>query len=358
MPPVGRLTLSWIGKDQALLGTPEGAYEWVERDDPRITEVRLLRQTEGVGDLGKVPEADNLLIVGDSYTTLRALAHIPEYASEYKGKVRQVYIDPPFNTGQAFAQYDDALEHSVWLTMMRDRLRAIHELMSPDGTVWVHLDSTEVHRCRCLMDDEFGAANYLGTVVWQRTTAKNLARRTMGTMHEEILVYGASEAAELYPLYRSLDPVYEASRFSQSDERGAYDTGDLTAGSHRPHLDSGQPWRGFDPGTRRRCWAVPSNLLQEVGYTEHQISQLTMREKLDALDEAGYIHWPTKKDGFPRYKKYLHRAKGIAVGDLWTDINVINSQATERTGFSTQKPEALVQRVFEMGSRPGDIVLE
>ena len=208
------------------------------------------------------------------------------------------------------------------------------------------------------MDDEFGPDNYLATVVWQRTTAKSLARRTMGTMHEQILVYGASEVAELNPLFRPLDSDYQASRFSQSDSRGAYDTGDLTAGSHRPHLDSGQPWRGFDPGTRRRCWAVPSNMLSEIGLQPDEISKLTMREKLDALDEVGYIHWPDKLDGFPRYKKYLHRTKGRSVGDLWTDINVINSQAMERTGFSTQKPEALIQRILGMGSLPGDIILD
>jgi adenine-specific DNA-methyltransferase len=358
MPPVSRLTLSWIGKDKALLGTPGGGYEWVERDDPRVMEVRLLHEARAVGSLGMVAAADNLLINGDSHDALRALAYTPEYAAEYRGKVRQVYIDPPFNTGQAFADYDDALEHSVWLTMMRDRLKAIHELLAPNGTVWVHLDSTEVHRCRCLMDDEFGQDNYLGTVVWQRTTAKSLARRTMGTMHEQILVYGASEAAELYPLFRPLDEDYQASRFSNSDSRGQYDTGDLTAGSHRPHLDSGQPWRGFDPGTRRRCWAVPTNILLELGLTGAEINGLTMREKLDALDEAGFIHWPSKADGFPRYKKYLHRIKGRAIGDLWTDVNVINSQAGERTGFSTQKPEALLKRVFEMGSSPGDIVLD
>ena len=79
--------------------------------------------------------------------------------------------------------------------MMRDRLRVLHDLLAPTGTIWVHLDSTEVHRCRCLMDDEFGPDNYLATVVWQRTSAKSLARRTLGAMHEQILVYGASESA-------------------------------------------------------------------------------------------------------------------------------------------------------------------
>jgi adenine-specific DNA-methyltransferase len=358
MPSAGRLTLSWVRKDQALLPTPDGGYEWVERDDPRVTEVRLLRDLGSFGEVAQPSSAENLLITGDSYNALRALANIPEYAKEYRGKVALVYIDPPFNTGQVFPTYDDALEHSVWLSLMRDRLKALHDLLMPTGTIWVHLDSTEVHRCRLLMDDEFGPNNYLATVIWQRTTAKSLARRTMGTMHEQILVYGASEAAELKRLLLPLDTIYQASRFSRTDDRGAYDTGDLTAGSYRPHLDSGQPWKGFNPSDKRRCWAVPSNILKEIGLDTTEINRLTMREKLDVLDEAGYIAWPDKLDGFPRYKKYLYRAKGRAVGDLWTDINVINSQAAERTGFQTQKPEALVQRIIDMGSCPGDIVVD
>lgn len=358
MPSTGRLTLSWVRKDQALLPTAGGGYDWVERDDPRVTEVRLLREVDSVGEVEDSPPKDNLLITGDSYAALHALANIPEYVKEYRGKVALVYIDPPFNTGQAFATYDDTLEHSVWLTMMRDRLKVLHALLAPTGTIWVHLDSTEVHRCRLLMDDEFGPGNYLATVIWQRTTAKSLARRTMGTMHEQILVYGASEAAELNRLLLPLDADYQASRFSRTDERGSYDTGDLTAGSYRPHLDSGQPWRGFNPSDKRRCWAVPSKILKEIGLDATEISRLTMREKLDVLDAEGYISWPDKLDGFPRYKKYLHRAKGRAVGDLWTDINVINSQAAERTGFPTQKPEALVQRILNMGSDAGDIVLD
>lgn len=358
MPSGGRLTLSWVGKDQALLPTPGGGYEWVERDDPRVTEVRLLRDVGSVGEAGQSPPEDNLLITGDSSDALRALANIPEYAREYRGRVALVYIDPPFNTGQAFATYDDALEHSVWLTMMRDRLKALHELLLPTGTIWVHLDSTEVHRCRLLMDDEFGPNNYLATVVWQRTSTKSLARRTMTTMHEQILVYGASEDAVLRPLFLPLGEAYQERRFSRTDARGAYDAENLTAGYYRPHLDSGKPWRGFDPSAKRRCWAVPSNILTEIGLDVAEINQLTMREKLDVLDEAGYIAWPDKLDGFPRYKKYLYRAKGRAVGDLWTDINVINSQAAERTKFPTQKPEALVQRILDMGSKPGEIVLD
>jgi adenine-specific DNA-methyltransferase len=232
MVPGDRLTLSWIGKDQALIRTSRGGYEWVSRDDPRVTEVRLLHDVAVVGETVQNCVADNLLILGDSYDALRALSRIPEYAVQYRGRVRQVYIDPPFNTGQAFTTFDDALEHSVWLTMMRDRLRVLHDLLAPTGTIWVHLDSTEAHRCRCLMDDEFGPGNYLATVIWQRTTAKSLARRTLGTMHEQILVYGASDAATLNPQFRPLDNVYQTRRFSRADARGPYDTGDLTVSIH------------------------------------------------------------------------------------------------------------------------------
>ena len=358
MVPGNRLVLSWVGKEEALIRTPRGGYEWVSRDDPRVAEVRLLREVGTIGDAWPGRVSDNLLVLGDSYDALRALSRIPEYAAWYRGKVKQVYIDPPFNTGQAFEAYDDALQHSVWLTMMRDRLRVLHELMAPDGTIWVHLDSAEVHRCRCLMDDEFGPGNYLATVVWQRTTAKSLASRNLGTMHEQILVYGASGEARLNPQFLPLDKSFQDRDFARKDERGFYALRDLTAGDYRPHLDSGREWMGVNPSDRRRCWAVPASLLEEIGFAPDAVSVMTAQQKLGALDAAGYISWPGKPGGMPRYKKYLSSVKGRAVSDLWTDIGVINARALEGTGFRTQKPEALLRRVLDLGSQPGDVVLD
>jgi adenine-specific DNA-methyltransferase len=355
----GRLELTWTNKDKTLLAHEDQSYEWVDPADYRVSEVRLLHDVTTVGDTA--PESrrakDNLLIRGDALHALNAVTSIPEFSREYVGKVKLVYIDPPFNTGQTFEHYDDALEHSVWLTMMRDRLVQIRDLLAPGGTVWLHLDNFEVHRARCVLDEVFGPANFLASVIWQRTSAKSLARRTMGTMHETILVYGASEQAELKTLYLSMEDSYIKKRFTNTDERGPYDTGDLTATSHRPHLDSGKPWRGFNPSDLRRCWAPPRGPLEQAGLPDEQLGDMTIREKLDALDSAGYIHWPDG-GGFPRFKKYLHNAKGRAIGDVWTDVNVINSQAAERTGFSTQKPEALLQRIIEMATDPGDVVLD
>jgi len=355
-----RLELVWPNKDRFLLAPRDDAGKpvWVERDHAAAHEVRLADFTGASGEVDDTnPYRDNLLFTGDSLDVLRILAESPEFRREYRGRVKCVYIDPPFNTGQTFEHYDDWMEHSTWLSFMRDRLLLIKDLLRQDGTLWLHLDSFEVHRMRCLLDEIFGSTSHLGTVVWQRTSAKSLARKTMGAMHEQILVYGASDDASLNPLFLPLDPGYVARRYTNVDARGRYDTGDLTATSYRPHLDSGQPWRGHDPSARRRCWAVPTSPLLEAGLTPAEIAGLTMREKLDALDAHGYIHWP-ENGGFPRFKKYAHKAKGRAVGDLWTDITVINSQAEERSGFSTQKPEALLKRVLEMATVPGDIVLD
>lgn len=114
MTPAGRLTLSWVGKDRALLGTADGGYEWVERDDPRVTEVRLLHQLDVVGEVKPDSRApsDNLLIVGDSYDALRSLSRAPEYAAEYRGKVKLVYIDP-------------SVQHRSSVRTLRRRARAL-----------------------------------------------------------------------------------------------------------------------------------------------------------------------------------------------------------------------------------------
>ena len=144
MNPEGRLELTWTNKHLRLLAHDDGSYEWVEPSDYRVAEVRLLHEVAAVGAVGARRAADSLLIRGDALNALTSLARLPEFAQEYLGKVKLVYIDPPFNTQQSFLQYDDALEHSVWLTMIRDRLLQIRDLLAPDGSVWLHLDDSEV----------------------------------------------------------------------------------------------------------------------------------------------------------------------------------------------------------------------
>ncbi|MBM4407940.1 MAG: hypothetical protein FJ038_04915 [Chloroflexi bacterium] len=137
----GRLELTWTNKSRRLLAQEDGTYEWVDPADYRVAEVRLLDDVATFGEVGSHRAADNLLIRGDALNALRSLARLPEFAAQYLGKVKLAYLDPPFNTRQSFLQYDDNLEHSVWLTMMRDRRWACSRKAGTSGT------STSSHRC-------------------------------------------------------------------------------------------------------------------------------------------------------------------------------------------------------------------
>src|SRR5690606_5023396 len=118
-----------------------------------------------------------------------------ELAAKYLGKVKLVYIDPLFNTGQAFDHYEDNIEHSIWLTLLRDRIRQIKPLLSRDGSIWVHLDDTEVHRCRSVLDEELGASSFITQVIWQKRTSRE-NRAAFSESHDTLLVYASMPKAE------------------------------------------------------------------------------------------------------------------------------------------------------------------
>ena len=190
-----RLELVWPNKDKFLLSPRDenGKPTWVNRDHPAASEVRISDLDGSVGDVDDTnPYADNLLFTGDSLDVLRILTEVPEYRQQYRGKVKLIYIDPPFNTGQTFEHYDDWMEHSTWLSFMRDRLLMMKELLSKDGSIWVHLDDAEVHRMRCLMDEVFGADNFMATVVWQKADSTRNDAKGLSSDHDTIVVFAKS----------------------------------------------------------------------------------------------------------------------------------------------------------------------
>ena len=189
-----RLELTWYNKDMALIPTETGkyGYRWVEPSDPRYCETHTLVFDEYVeghqtpkeesceysptADLR--PQTDNLLVHGESGDVLETLTRVPELADKYVGNIKLIYIDPPFNTAQTFASYEDNLEHSIWLTMMRDRLFHLKRLLSDDGSIWVHLDTAENHRMRLLLDEVFGSENFVAEIVWGKAdTSRNDAKQ-------------------------------------------------------------------------------------------------------------------------------------------------------------------------------------
>ena len=168
MPNKQKLELTWIGKgNQPKL-------------EPRI----LIEDPEkSYGD----KSSENMLIHGDNLLALKALEQ------DYAGKIKCVCIDPPYNTGSAFEHYDDGLEHSLWLNLMRDRMKTILQLLSNDGSIWVSLDDNECHYFKVIMDEIFGRKNFVTTVIWQKIyTVKNSARH-FSDMHDYILVYAKNK---------------------------------------------------------------------------------------------------------------------------------------------------------------------
>lgn len=341
-----------MGKDQALIGTPDGGYEWVGRDDPRVTEVRLLQEADAIGEVsdGAKAAADNLLIVGDSYDALHSLSRIPAYASEYRGRVKLVYIDPPFNTGQAFEHYDDALEHSVWLTMMRDRLLLIRDLLAPDGSLWVHLDDAEMAYCRVLLDEIFGRDNFVACVIWQKIHARNNSAQHFSTVHDYLLVFAKDRS--LLTLGRVPRTQLSDSDFwnPDNDPRGQWRRSDLTA-SHTysegkyevvgPHGDVFKP-------RENRWWSLS-------------------RGNFEALRADDRLWWGKTGRTFPFRKRFEAELGGLIPNTFWThdevgDNRQAKAESTRLFGrnsiFATPKPERLLRRVIEVGSSPGNIVLD
>ncbi|MDN5893933.1 MAG: site-specific DNA-methyltransferase [Nocardioides sp.] len=354
----GRLELTWTNKDRALLSTGHGKYDYAFADphDPRVLEVRLLHEVDRIeapisadrpNDLPQ-PPFDNLLITGDSMHALDALAKTPEYADKYLGNIKMVYIDPPFNTSQTFENYEDNLEHSIWLTLLRDRIRQIKPLLARDGSIWVHLDDIEVHRCRAVLDEELGDTGFISQVIWQKRTSRE-NRAAFSESHDTLLVYARLPKSEWRHVRNRLPRTGVASN-ADNDPRGPWDSIPFTAqGSRRNQMYRITTPTGIIHGPPKgRCW----------GATEPEYLRLL---------EEGRIYFPRGGDGKPRVKQYEDEAKGLVPHTIWTAAEVddndkakkeILSLFPEHDAFDTPKPERLLQRIISIGSNPGDIVLD
>lgn len=346
----GRLTLSWVNKDKALVGDGEGGYEWVGPTDPRAAEVRLLDHVGSVGDTSGAP-SDNLLVRGDSLDALRALVRTPEYADEYRGKVKLVYIDPPFNTGQAFEHYDDSLEHSVWLSMMRERLVQIRELLAPDGSVWVHLDDAETAYCKVLMDEVFGRNKFVATVVWRSADTSNYDDAKFSGDHNIILVYGSS-------------PGWMANGLDRNEQQSSH--------YKNPDNDPRGPW--FD-GNPLGSPNPRANLMYDVVSPEGATiphpphGWRWQKSTMDRMIEEGSVRFSSDGRRIV-YRTYLREQRPLPPSNLWDKSAETGSNRKAKNElkalfglpakqvFATPKPERLLERVIHIGSNPGDIVLD
>lgn len=289
---------------------------------------------------------DNRLIFGDNLLALKALEQ------EFAGKVKCIFIDPPYNTGSAFEHYDDGLEHSVWLSLMRDRLEHLKALMALDGSVWITVDDNESHYLKVMCDEVFGRTNFVANVIWQKRFAPNSTALHLSPSHDHVLVYAKQLSQwrrNLLPrdahhdlLYKNLD----------NDPRGAWTSSDLTArnyyaaGSYVVESPSGDK---FTP-RNGRFWSLSE-------------------ENFLKFDQENRIWWGHSGSNFPRLKRFRSDVReGIVPQTIWTHEEAGNTQEAKKEAlaslpagipvFQTPKPERLIQRVLQIATNPGDLVLD
>jgi site-specific DNA-methyltransferase (adenine-specific) len=232
------------------------------------------------------------------------------------------------------------LKHSpmmAYLAMMAPRLVELHRVLKSTGSLYLHCDPTAVHYLRMLMDGVFDPRNFLNEVIWKRHSAHSSAHR-YGPVHDILLFYSKTDQFTWTNPRLDYEQEYLDKYYKYDDGDGRlYWRNSLTAAGTRQG-SSGKPWRGYDPANQGAHW------------------KFTV-ENLDEIDAAGRIYWPPK-GGWPQIKRYRDELQGLAVSDIWEDIDKINPAGNERLGYPTQKPVALLERIINSSSNPGDVVLD
>ena len=320
-----KLELTWIGKDQEI------------KLEPRI----LIEDPEkSYGD----PSCENMLIHGDNLLALKALEQ------DYAGLIKCIYIDPPYNTRSAFKHYDDNLEHSTWLSLIKPRLEILKTLLHPtEGSIWISIDDDECHYLKVLCDEVFNRANFIANVVWQKRTSSD-ARLRLGPAHDYILVY-AKNASSLslhkLPISDKLRATYKN---PDNDPRGPWVSSDFTAQGYRPNqmyeitTPSGKMYKPREGG----CWSNIESVYKK-------------------LVNENRIWFGKNGNGMPRRKTFLSESEGTSAWTWWSNSEVGHNQEAKKeiitlfgatNAFDTPKPERLLKRVLELSTKPGDWVLD
>lgn len=331
-----KLELTWVGKD----------------DRPRL-EPRILVPNSS---FSYGTRNDNGLIFGDNLLALKALEF------RYSGAIQCVYIDPPYNTGSAFAQYDDGVEHSLWLSLLRERIDVLRNLLSPSGVIWVHLDDNEAHYCKVMMDEVFGRQNFVANVIWNKSYAVRSNAAFFSTAHEHLLVYAKDLSRLRLGKFRRTQEQEDRYSNPDKDPRGPWQSVTMTislmgGARGRQYAKTGKSENIYEvvsPSGKKhlppanRCWSrSPSSF--------------------SALDKDRRIYWGPTGENAPRMKMFLSEAdEGVLPTTLWQDGEVfgLNQQGVRELrelgigDFPTPKPERLIGKIIEISTQPGEFVLD
>jgi adenine-specific DNA-methyltransferase len=330
-----RLELTWIGKEirpklepRILLEDPEKSYHAAHR----VSENDIF---------------DNRLIFGDNLLALKALE------SEFAGKVKCVFIDPPYNTGSAFEHYDDGVEHSIWLGLMRDRLEIIRNLMSNDGSLWITIDDNEAHYLKVMCDEIFGRINFVSSVIWTKRVSPANDAKYFSSDHDFLLIYAKNKGD--WRLNRIERNSQQNSYYKNTDNdlRGDWTSVTYT-GNKTPQERPNLYYPITNPNTGEIVFP-PDRLTWRYGKDRH-----IENEKKQLL------YWG--KDGkskTPRLKMFLKDAVAVVPRSVWnySDVGSTQTAMNEQKElftlpFSTPKPEGLLERIIHIATDKGDLILD
>jgi adenine-specific DNA-methyltransferase len=320
-----RLELTWIGKG----------------DEPKLEPRILIENPEySYGE----PNSENMLIHGDNLLALKALEQ------DFAGKVKCVYIDPPYNTGNAFEQYDDGVEHSEWLNLISPRLKFLRNLLSNDGSIWISIDDQECHYLKVMVDEIFGRHNFISNVIWEKKYTVANDAKYFSDNHDHILVYAKNkELWKINRLPRSLE-MDKAYKNPDNHKKGPWKSTPLQAKS------------GSDPNFKHVFpngveWSPPKGRFSAYSH-----------EKLDDLYHNNEIWFGVSGSSTPSRKTFLAELKnpGLVSRTLWRYDEVGHNHEAksevkffnENSPFSTPKPERLIERILTLATNVGEIVLD
>jgi adenine-specific DNA-methyltransferase len=332
-----KLELTWIGKENR------------PKLEPRILLEDPSRSYHAKHKVSDQDIFDNRLIFGDNLLALKALEQ------EFTGKVKCVFIDPPYNTGSAFTHYDDGLEHSIWLGLMRDRLEIIKRLLSDDGSLWITIDDNECHYLKVMCDEIFGRSNFISNTVWQKKYAPSNDAKSLSEDHDHILVYAKNKSAWVPNMLPRNIESNKSYKNPDNDIRGLWRADNYKcnkSSEERPNLY----YPIIHPITAKEIWPLKT----AVWRYNRETHQKHISENL--------IWWgKDAQNNTPAFKRFLSTIDDKTMPQsiwLWQDVG--HNQDAKRevqalnpsSPFSTPKPERLLHRILHIATNPNDLVLD
>jgi adenine-specific DNA-methyltransferase len=331
----GGMTKEDVGKKEIYYHNVLAKEEIDTLLSPKVLSNMKKYDKDGEHPVTEFNDTDNLIIKGNNLVALHTLK------KRYAGKIKLIYIDPPYNTGGDGFKYNDRFNHSTWLTFMKNRLETAKELLHEEGSIFIQIDDFEDAYLKVLMDDIFGRENFRNKITWKRRGGSANPSNRLNNVVEYILWYVKNTANFYYnPVFSKDDENtkrYIEERFTNIDENGRYYMkSPLQSPNYRPNLI--YDYKGYK--TPAKGYSVSKSVMEK-------------------WDKDGKLDFPNDKNKNINRKIYLDEYKGQPVSSMWNDIFVINPMSRERTEFSSgQKPEALIKRIIEMVTVEGDIILD